>query len=92
MEVVERLAGVEVVVVVVVVVVVSHETGSWRRPTLEQLPNRLGRQLEQSFPAFTQAHPLHWPVLLQRQHTTILSRPLSSLPPSNELIVLPEWQ
>ena len=74
MEVVERLAGVEVVVVVVVV---SHETGSWRRPTLEQLPNynRLGRQLEQSFPAFTQAHPLHWPVLLQRQHTTILSRP-----------------
>ena len=39
--------------------------------TFEQFPNRLGRQLEQDFPAFTQAHPLHWPVLLHLQHTTI---------------------
>ena len=40
--------------------------------TFEQLPNRLGRQFEQRFPAFTQAHPLHWPVLLHLQHSTIL--------------------
>ena len=35
---------------------------------LEQLPNRLGRQFEQNFPAFTQAHPLHRPALLHLQH------------------------
>ena len=39
--------------------------------TFKQLPNRLGRQLEQEFPAFTQAHPLHLPVLLHLQHTAI---------------------
>ena len=39
--------------------------------TLEQLPSLLGRQFEHSIPAFTQAHPLHWPVLLHLQHSTI---------------------
>lgn len=41
--------------------------------TLEQLPSLLGRQLEHFLPAFTQAQPLHEPVLLHLQHDTITS-------------------
>ena len=37
-----------------------------------QVPNRPGRQSEQCFPAFTQAHPLHWPVRLHLQQTTMV--------------------
>ena len=40
---------------------------------LVQFPNRHGRQSEQCFRAFTQAHPLHCPNLLHLQHTTILA-------------------
>ncbi len=39
---------------------------------LEHVPILPGRQLEQVFPAFTQAQPLHWPVLLHLQHCTIV--------------------
>ena len=39
--------------------------------TFEQLPSLLGRQLEHCFPAFTQAQPLHEPVLLHLQQRTI---------------------
>ena len=39
--------------------------------TFEQLPSLLGRQLEHCFPAFTQAQPLHEPVLLHLQQSTI---------------------
>ena len=39
--------------------------------TFEQLPSLLGRQLEHCFPAFTQAQPLHEPVLL---HLDIYSK------------------
>ena len=35
---------------------------------LAQVPSLLGRQFEQGFPAFTQAHPLQEPVLLHLQH------------------------
>ena len=37
----------------------------------EHLPSLLGRQLEHCFLAFTQAQPLHEPVRLHLQHSTI---------------------
>ena len=37
-----------------------------------QFPSLLGRQLEHFFPAFTQVHFLHMPVLLHLQHCPIL--------------------
>ena len=46
--------------------------GCWAHERMEgrlaQVPSLLGRQLEQGFPAFTQAHPLQEPVLLHLQH------------------------
>ena len=39
--------------------------------TFKQVPILLGKQLEQGFPAFTQAQPLHEPVLLHLQQATI---------------------
>ena len=55
--------------------------------TLEQLPSLLGRQFEHSIPAFTQAQPLHWPVLLHLQHSTIadLSQSTVNIPYQNVL-------
>lgn len=37
--------------------------------TFAQLPSLLGRQFTHDLPAFTQAQPLHKPVLLHLQHT-----------------------
>ena len=39
--------------------------------TFKQVPILLGKQLEQGFPAFTQAQLLHEPVLLHLQQATI---------------------
>ena len=39
--------------------------------TFKQVPILLGRQLVHGFPAFTQAQPLHEPVLLHLQQATI---------------------
>ena len=51
--------------------------GCWAHERMEgrlaQMPSLLGRQLEQGFPAFTQAHPLQEPVLLHLQHGIAIS-------------------
>ena len=51
-----------------------------------QLPSLPGRQLTHDLPAFTQAQPLHKPVLLHLQHTIVSFTPLhvvrSSVPQS----------
>lgn len=42
--------------------------------TFAQLPSLLGRQFIHDLPAFTQAQPLHKPVLLHLQHTIPLHK------------------
>ena len=62
--------------------VVDVPIGRWTHERVDeqftQEPILLGRQFEQGFPAFTQAHPLQVPVLLHLQHAITRFTPRSS--------------
>lgn len=62
---------------VVVVELTPDRTCVWEGPVvveLRQLPRRIGRQLTQDLPAFTQEQFLQVPVRLQRQQVMLVPR------------------